>query len=225
MEINGTQTIAAQRQRVWDALRDPSLLKACLPGCESVQATTPREFAVVVAMAIGPLRARFKGKLSITEEVAPESCVMVFQGEGGAIGFGKGTSSVHLSEAPEGTELKYRAEAQVGGKLAQVGSRLIESVARKISDDFFTAFRAELGAAGDAGSVPVAAKTPVDVSEAAVKAGEIRSASSTGTHDDSRELGHLSRTSGTIMVPGWWLAVAAAVGALATLAGTLAVHG
>ncbi len=144
MEITGQQLIPAPRQQVWDALTDPVVLKACLPGCESVERMSPERFEVVITSAIGPLRARFKGSLTLTDIVAPQSCVMVFEGQGGAIGFGKGTSRVELSETNEGTALDYRAEAQVGGKLAQVGGRLIDSVARKMSDDFFRAFKREL---------------------------------------------------------------------------------
>jgi carbon monoxide dehydrogenase subunit G len=141
MEINGKQLIAAPRQAVWDALNDPAVLKQCLPGCESVERTSPDEFAVVVTSAIGPLRARFNGTLRMTEVDAPGSCVLVFQGQGGPIGFGKGASRVELAEAGASTELTYSAKAEVGGKLAQIGSRLIDGVARKMSDDFFLAFR------------------------------------------------------------------------------------
>ncbi|NUZ07293.1 SRPBCC family protein [Piscinibacter koreensis] len=156
MEITGLQQIPAPRQVVWDALNDPAVLKQCLPGCESVERTSPDEFKVIVAAAIGPLKARFNGLLKITEARPPESCVMVFEGQGGAVGFGKGTSSVSLRDADGGTELAYTAKAQVGGKLAQVGSRLIDSVARKMSDDFFKAFRKQVAPADDAGGAPPA---------------------------------------------------------------------
>src|SRR5215210_2065484 len=105
MEINGKQSITAPRTVVWDALNDPEILKKCLPGCESVERVTPEEFQVVLAAAIGPLRARFKGKLAMTESNPPESCVMVFEGQGGVIGFGKGTSSVTLNGTEGETEL------------------------------------------------------------------------------------------------------------------------
>src|ERR1700712_5208349 len=141
MEIAGTQLIPAARLAVWDALNDPAVLKRCLPGCESVERTSAEEFKVIVAAAIGPLRARFNGVLRMTEAQPPQSCVMVFEGQGGAVGFGQGAATVALREAEGGTtELAYTAKAQVGGKLAQVGSRLIDSVAKKMSDDFFKAF-------------------------------------------------------------------------------------
>ncbi|WP_233838178.1 CoxG family protein [Paraburkholderia sp. ZP32-5] len=144
MEINGTQVIPAARTAVWNALNDTVILKACLPGCESVEQTGEGSFRVIVAMAIGPLRARFNGTLRMTEANPPQSCVMVFEGQGGAVGFGKGTTTVALNESSGNTELTYSAQAQIGGKLAQVGSRLIDNVAKKMSDDFFNAFRLQL---------------------------------------------------------------------------------
>lgn len=141
MQIIGTQTIAAPRHQVWAALNDPAILKGCLPGCESVEQVSPERFRVVVVSAIGPLRARFHGDLRLTQALPPQSCVMVFEGQGGAVGFGKGQATVELHEISGNTELRYSAQAQVGGKLAQIGARLIDSVARKMSDDFFEAFR------------------------------------------------------------------------------------
>ena len=137
MEILGQQLISAPRQIVWDALNDPLILKECLPGCESVEQLSPEEFRVVIKTAIGPLKARFQGSLKISEAKVPESCVMHFEGQGGAIGFGKGTASVTLKEAADGTDLSYEAKAQIGGKLAQVGSRLIDSVAKKYGRRLF----------------------------------------------------------------------------------------
>ena len=213
MEIKGSQRIAADRQTVWDALLDPAVLKACLPGCESVERLSDQEFQVVVAMAIGPLRARFKGRLAVTEQKPPESCVMVFQGEGGAVGFGKGSSSVELKDEGGETALSYMATADVGGKLAQVGSRLIESVARKISDDFFLAFRAQL--AGTANQP--AANAPLLPSE---KVAPSSSGRSLPTSAVSQPV--IATVSGSrVMVPGWWLLVSACVGSLATICGML----
>ena len=141
MQITGSQSIAAPRHQVWAALNDPVILKGCLPGCESVERVSPELFRVVVVSAIGPLRAKFNGDLRLTQAQPPVSCVMVFEGQGGAVGFGKGQATVELLDVGSATELRYSAQAQVGGKLAQIGSRLIDSVARKMSDDFFEAFR------------------------------------------------------------------------------------
>ncbi|MDQ0027633.1 carbon monoxide dehydrogenase subunit G [Variovorax paradoxus] len=141
MQITGSQSIAAPRHQVWAALNDPEILKGSLPGCESVERVSPELFRVVVVSAIGPLRAKFRGDLRLTQAQPPQSCVMVFEGQGGAVGFGKGQATVELLDVGGATELRYSAQAQVGGKLAQIGSRLIDSVARKMSDDFFEAFR------------------------------------------------------------------------------------
>jgi hypothetical protein len=221
MEITGTQAIAAPRSRVWDALNDPAVLKRCLPGCESVERSSPDEFKVVVAVAIGPLRARFNGTLRIAEADPPKACVMVFEGQGGPVGFGKGTSTVTLSETPAGTELAYSAKAQVGGKLAQVGSRLIDSVAKKMSDDFFTAFREQLAptpAPRAEPGVPPPAATPAPAAAPtafAAPAARMPADAPTAT---------LPARPGATLVPGWWLAVAAAVGAAAAIAGAVLVR-
>lgn len=217
MEIIGTQTIPAPREVVWTALNDPEVLKQCLPGCESVVLTSPGEFQVVVVTSIGPLRARFNGRLCITEADAPQSCIMVFEGQGGAVGFAKGSSSVILRETSDGTELSYSAKAQIGGKLAQVGSRLIDSVAKKMSDDFFKAFRKQLaqdtdsGAAATASATPTRASTPVP--EAASRKPLPGPAAVTPWPP--------ATGANPIMVPGWWLAVATILGSAVTIASTL----
>jgi carbon monoxide dehydrogenase subunit G len=229
MEITGTQTIAAPRQRVWDALNDPEILKKSLPGCESVERTSAQEFKVIMAAAIGPLRARFNGLLKMSDIQAPESCTMVFEGQGGAVGFGKGNSSVKLTESNGQTELSYTAQAQVGGKLAQVGSRLIDSVARKMANDFFTAFRTQLA------GVPSAARSAVVVPVGAVAkdsavppigavAGRPAAESSASIPATAAAVAapqSNANATSTVMVPGWWLAISAAIGSVATLAGAL----
>jgi uncharacterized protein len=230
MEIIGTQAIPAPRATVWAALNDPEVLKKCLPGCESVERTAQDEFKVVVVTSIGPLRARFNGVLRLTEVNAPVSCVMVFEGQGGAVGFGKGSSAVTLGETPEGTVLAYNAEAHVGGKLAQVGSRLIESVAKKMTDDFFKAFRKQLapgaatdvlvvaGAAAAGGAVGSAASATASAGTAAAASASSRASSSAAssshtTQNDNPDQGP--------MVPAWWLALAALIGSATTIAGAL----
>jgi hypothetical protein len=216
MDIIGQQLIPAERDVVWKALNDPVVLKACLPGCESVEQISPEEFKVVIKAAIGPLRARFQGVLRMTEVHAPASCVMHFDGQGGAVGFGKGSSQVTLSQTPEGTLLAYEAKAQVGGKLAQVGSRLIDSVVKKMAEDFFKAFREQLAPAAPVSvalGVPAAAKSkssPVDVPVAPT------STAATLTPQTGR--------SETTLVPGWWLAPAALLGATLAIAGALLIH-
>lgn len=221
MEITGTQTITAPRARVWEALNDPAILKASLPGCDSVERSGDDAFKVVVAAAIGPLRARFNGSLAITEAKAPESCVMVFQGQGGAIGFGKGSSTVVLREVGEATELSYSAKAEVGGKLAQVGSRLIDSVARKMSDDFFHAFRKQLAPTP---SEPVAAQPATAMGDMPATelaaAPAVEAATRTGVTPPTPSPAPIP-ASQPARVPAWWLFVAFVLGSAATLAGAL----
>jgi len=213
MEILGQQQIAAARQKVWDGLNDPEVLKACLPGCESVERISPEEFRVIIKTAIGPLKARFQGSLKIAEAKIPESCVMQFEGQGGAVGFGKGTASVVLTENAEGTQLNYEAKAQIGGKLAQVGSRLIDSVAKKMADDFFKAFQTQMAPSTDAAAADTTAANVSGVQTTATdKAQEAQQpqrqvAQSHQTHDDNA------------MVPAWWLFPAVVLGAAIMLAG------
>ncbi|MGE0802053.1 MAG: carbon monoxide dehydrogenase subunit G [Lautropia sp.] len=168
MEITGVQQIPAPRETVWQALNDPAVLKDCLPGCESVEQSEPDLFKVVMTSSIGPLRARFNGTLKLGDIDAPNRCTMLFEGQGGPIGFGKGRSEVRLIETAGVTELSYTAQAQVGGKLAQVGGRLIDSVARKMSDDFFAAFRRRLESANVAPASGHAAAASGDAAAAGV---------------------------------------------------------
>jgi carbon monoxide dehydrogenase subunit G len=220
MDIIGQQVIPASREAVWTALNDPVVLKACLPGCELVERVSPDVFQVVIKTAIGPLRARFEGSLKMTDVIAPESCIMHFEGQGGAVGFGKGTSVVRLQETVDGTELSYEAKAQIGGKLAQVGSRLIDSVAKKMADDFFKAFRKQL--------LPPEPEVQVQAAATAVAnlpAGPVLSELETSAQVPApMAAGHVAgaRTSPTepvAMVPAWWLAPAAVLGAALVVAG------
>jgi len=209
MEILGQQLISAPRQKVWDALNDPLILKECLPGCESVEQLSPEEFRVIIKTAIGPLKARFQGSLKISEAKVPESCVMHFEGQGGAIGFGKGTASVTLKEAADGTDLSYEAKAQIGGKLAQVGSRLIDSVAKKMADDFFKAFQ-----------IAVCPK-PTEQTTATTEAPKASPTSDVSLANTPLES---SSHSPANRVPAWWLFPAFVLGAAIMLAGSRWMH-
>jgi carbon monoxide dehydrogenase subunit G len=145
MELTGERIIPAPRQRTWEALNDPDMLKACITGCESLERDGEGGMVALVAVRVGPVSARFKGKLKLSDVVAPVSYTIHFDGQGGVAGFGKGSADVSLSDAGAGrTLLKYVARAQVGGKLAQIGSRLVDSAAAKIADDFFQAFETRL---------------------------------------------------------------------------------
>lgn len=142
MEMTGEQFIPLPQQRVWEALNDPEILKACIPGCESIEKISDAEYKVAMTAAIGPVKAKFNGKLLLTDLNPPHSYSIAFEGSGGAAGFGKGSAQVSLLPESGGTRLTYKATASVGGKLAQIGSRLIDGVAKKMSGDFFAKFNA-----------------------------------------------------------------------------------
>jgi uncharacterized protein len=153
MELQGERLIPASVDKTWAALNDPEALKACIAGCESLERTGPDAYTAVVALKVGPVSARFKGNLQMTNVQAPSSYTINFDGQGGVAGFGKGSADVALSAEGAQTRLKYNARAQVGGKMAQIGSRLIDAAAGKITEDFFKAFEANL----QAGAPPVPA--------------------------------------------------------------------
>jgi uncharacterized protein len=140
MEMSGEHQIAAPRQQVWDALNEASVLQACITGCESVEKLSDTEMTAVVVAKVGPVKAKFKGKVTLSEIDAPNGYTINGEGQGGVAGFGKGSAVVTLTDDGDGTVLKYTAKASVGGKLAQLGSRLVDATAAKMADEFFTAF-------------------------------------------------------------------------------------
>ena len=144
MEMEGSRVLAITQDQAWAALNDPEVLKASIPGCEKVEATGENRYAVVVAVKVGPLAAKFAGKIVLSEVNPPESYTLTFDGQGGAAGFGKGQAKVKLTPQGTGCDLNYSATAQVGGKLAQVGQRLIDGVARSMAEDFFKRFDQEM---------------------------------------------------------------------------------
>jgi len=137
MEMVAERLIKAPRNEVWRCLNDPDVLKACIPGCESIDVVGPDGYKVAMVAVVGFIKARFVGELTLQNKIADTSYDLSFNGTGGAAGFGKGAASVALRDAPDGTTLVYQVKAQVGGKLAQVGARVIDSVARKMADEFF----------------------------------------------------------------------------------------
>jgi carbon monoxide dehydrogenase subunit G len=160
MEMSNTRIVPAPPQAVWDALNDPAVLKDCLPGCESIEMGSEGEWQVVLAARIGPVSARFNGRMTMSDVVAPTSYTLRFDGQGGAAGFARGHARVSLAASGESeTALTYVAEAQVGGKLAQIGSRLVDGVAARMTDDFFGRLVERLGPAtrGEAGAPGAAA--------------------------------------------------------------------
>lgn len=155
MKLEGQKSIPAPIERTWAALNDPEVLRASIAGCESLELTGDDEYTAALKVRIGPVNARFKGKLKLSDIVAPSSYRIAFEGQGGAAGFGKGNADVRLEPQGDTTLLSYTAEAQVGGKIAQIGSRLVDAAAAKIAEDFFTAFEAHL-AADSAGTADAA---------------------------------------------------------------------
>lgn len=143
MELTGEQTIPAPRERVWQALNDPEILKRCIPGCQEIQKISDTELTAKVGLAVGPVKATFNGRVTLSDLDPPNGYKISGEGQGGVAGFGRGSAEVRLAEDPAGTRLTYKADAAVGGKLAQIGSRLVEATARKLADEFFSRFAAE----------------------------------------------------------------------------------
>lgn len=155
MEITGEYRIPAPRQTVWEALNDPEVLKECIPGCETLEKVSDTEFTARVSTKVGPVKARFSGKVTLMDIDAPNGYRIAGEGQGGVAGFAKGSAVVKLTEDGEDTVLNYNADAQVGGKLAQLGSRLIAGTARKTADDFFRNFAEKVGGAEAEGGTSV----------------------------------------------------------------------
>jgi carbon monoxide dehydrogenase subunit G len=197
MELQGERLIPAPVEATWAALNDPETLKACIAGCETFERAADGTFNAVVAMKVGPVSARFKGRMQMTNVRAPEGCTIEFDGQGGVAGFGKGSADVTL--APEAgadgapsTRLKYAARATVGGKMAQVGARLIDAAAGKITDDFFAAFEARMRPAA-----PPPAEAQAEAAPAGAAAAPPGPAPAGG--------------GGARIAPAWWWVAAAVV--------------
>jgi carbon monoxide dehydrogenase subunit G len=146
MDMQGSRELAATQEQAWAALNDPEVLKLCITGCDKVEVTGDNQYAIGVAVKIGPVSAKFNGRITLTDVNPPSSYTLTFDGQGGAAGFGKGTSHVKLAPAQEGSGcvLSYTVNAQVGGKIAQMGQRLIDGVARGMAEDFFKRFDAQM---------------------------------------------------------------------------------
>jgi len=163
MEFSGEYRIPARQQQVWDALNDPTVLQACIVGCKQLEKLSDTEMFATVVATVGPISATFKGNVVLSDLDAPNGYTLTGQGQGGAAGFAKMAARVALSEVHNETVLKYVANAEIGGKLASVGSRLVQTVAKKNADDFFAAFARQLGGTGVKEAVAPAAApaTPV----------------------------------------------------------------
>ncbi|MDG3041963.1 CoxG family protein [Roseicyclus marinus] len=149
MEMHATRTIAADRMKVWAALNDPEVLKACIPGCSELTGSPEEGFSAVVTQKVGPVKATFRGEVTLSDVVPGEGYTISGEGKGGVAGFAKGGAQVRLSDAEGGgTELHYDVEAKVGGKIAQLGSRLVDSFATRMADQFFERFQAHVEGPG-----------------------------------------------------------------------------
>lgn len=173
MELHGEVIIEAPRQQVWHALNDPDILSRCIPGCEEVRQLSPTETHVRVALKMGPVRARFVGKILMDDVIADQGCTLNFEGSGGAAGFARGASKVSLTDRGSATLLAYSASASIGGKLGQVGGRMIDASAKQMADQFFNALQANLGAA------PAAAAGTMSKPAASLTTPELRQPSTT----------------------------------------------
>lgn len=206
MNLEGERRLPAGIEQAWNALNDPLALKACITGCESLELTGQDEYTVVLALRIGPVNARFKGRLRLLNVQAPVSYTIEFDGQGGVAGFGKGAADVVLTADGEETVLRYTAKAQVGGKIAQIGSRLIDSAAEKVAGEFFSAFEKYLldsrTAALAAAALPEAGAEATEGVPAVVAVPAVAPAAGAGPQPGG--------------VPWGWVAAGAAIGALIT---------
>ena len=160
MDMQGTRQLGVTQQQAWDALNDPEVLKKCIPGCDKFESTGENQYAVGMAVKVGPVSAKFTGKVTLAEIQPPTGYKLAFEGQGGVAGFGKGSSSVSLAPNAQGCELAYTVQAQVGGKIAQLGQRLIDGAAKSMADDFFKRFDDEMQARYPAAAAPAVADPP-----------------------------------------------------------------
>jgi uncharacterized protein len=157
MEMTSSRTVPASIDKTWAALNDPETLKACIPGCESIERVSDTEFKVAMTARVGPVSAKFSGRIVLSDIVPPTSYKLSFEGQGGAAGFARGEAKVALTPDASGARIEYNVNAQVGGKLAQIGSRLVDGAAAKVADDFFACFVERLGGGAAAAAEPVVA--------------------------------------------------------------------
>jgi carbon monoxide dehydrogenase subunit G len=188
MKMNGSYEIAADRETVWAALNDPEILRECIPGCDSLEMTAENELTAAVTAKVGPVKAKFTGVVELKDLNPPESYRIEGSGKGGAAGFAKGGADVRLAESDGGTTLTYEADAQVGGKLAQIGARLIDGTAKKMAEQFFGAFSEKVASGAASDEAPVEAEQEAGTASAAATAdAEPRTADQSVEEMDSGE--------------------------------------
>ncbi|MCI5042101.1 CoxG family protein [Donghicola eburneus] len=166
MKMNDSREIAATPEAVWAAILDPEVLKQCIPGCESMEGSPEEGFDATVVQKVGPVKAKFSGKVNLEDMNPPNSVKLVGEGKGGAAGFAKGEATVTLAPSDTGTTLTYDVDAKVGGKLAQLGSRVIDGFAKKMADQFFTNFQNVVEGPAEEAAPEPAAEEPAAAEEA-----------------------------------------------------------
>lgn len=211
MDMQASRQLSVSQQQAWDALNDPDVLKLCIPGCNSIESTGENQYAIALSLKIGPVSAKFNGTITLSDIQAPESYTLAFEGKGGAAGFGKGTAKVTLTPNEQGCELGYTVHATVGGKIAQMGQRLIDGTAKSMADDFFKRFDQEMQRRyPSATEVANAAEVSVDSTEPGAGA-ETGSTAHSAPAQATASAGSQTKTP-TGKLPAWlWAAVAAAV--------------
>jgi uncharacterized protein len=205
MELNEEKRIPAPQDKVWAAILDPEVLKVCIPGCEAVEKKSDTEFTARVVVAVGPVKAKFTGEVQLSNIDAPNGCTIEGKGSGGVAGFGKGSAAVKLRTEGAETVLSYTVNASVGGKLAQIGQRLIDSTAKKLADEFFENFvKAVSGPAPPSAPAPAMAPAPAAAAPAAASGHQPPAAAQPAAHQ-------------TVLGTGWGKVVVAAVLGFAVL--------
>jgi carbon monoxide dehydrogenase subunit G len=200
MDLSGEYRIPASPERVWEALNDPAVLQGCIAGCKSLDRTSGNELAAVVHAKVGPVSAIFKGSVVLSDLDPPRAYTLTGQGQGGSAGFAKMSARVTLAQDGTDTRVRYSAKADIGGKLASIGSRLVQTVARKNVDDFFSAFARTLGGSGVPEAAPVSAEAPA-----------MPGAPPSVRTEAGKALAALVRK----LVPLWWIIVSASLGLVA----------
>lgn len=196
MQMQGSRQLSTTAQVAWDALNDPEILKQCIPGCQKFELESENVYLTAAAIKIGPVSAKFSGKVELSDITPPKSYTLKFEAQGGVAGHGKGVSHVELIENDQGVELRYTVESQVGGKLAQLGQRLVDGAAKSMADDFFKRFEKALA-------------------EKTASGGEAQTATSATGPSDQAASDH---THNKPTIPRWvWIAVAAAVAVVVTI--------
>ncbi len=202
MDMTGEYRITAPRQKVWDALNDPEILKQCIAGCQELDKTSDTEFSARVHTRVGPVSAKFTGKVELSDIDPPNGYRISGEGQGGVAGFAKGGATVKLTEDGAETILNYEANATVGGKLAQIGSRLIDATARKMADDFFSKFAEAVGGPAEAPEA-AEAEAPVEAPTAAL-APAAGAAAPSGGLSPAVWVGGLVALAVVVLIVGLW---------------------